>query len=567
MNIINNWQNYSMETLRYFVGMYDSREESFDKIQRAYEKAKANHVDSNGNPVKRDSGDDYITHPVAVANFLAVMRVDIDTICAGLLHDTIEDTNVTYEEIYEEFGEDVANIVEGVTKINRLDDIDLTSLPMSLDEKNPDNLRMLNKNKIIDSLLYDPRIIIVKLADRLHNMLTIGYKTKTKQKSKAIETLDLYVPLANKLGIYRIQQELEDASLKCIDEMIYRRIDINRELLKGENIPLLSEMFHKMINVIRDNIKLVGHYDESEIQGRSNDELLNETLFIGDNLSRTRIKHIYGIYDALLKFKPEDISKESYIKKIVLSRETLEKIHDLRVVKLIMKDETSCWMARMLLHKTYSPVDKYNHDYIANPKSNMYQSLHDTVLIDGKFVQFQIRTVEQEYRNTFGLAWELYKYEGENTRERILEEFKKYPAYKKLLDIKEDKSISDLESYQSLINKELLNTKEITVINKATGENITIRDDATLHDFAYLIGGPLGDHLVKATLNDTEYALDIKNGKVISTRNPFNIRLRNGDEITVEFDESITCPKESTDIDHKKAIREKKNKIFGLFKL
>lgn len=556
MNSINDWQNYNYESLMNFVKIYDNRQESIDKITKAYFLADKMHKG-----VLRASGEPYITHPVAVANFLAIMRVDIDTICAGLLHDVVEDTPLTKEDIENEFGEDIANIVEGVTKINKLKDIDLNKLNMSLNEKNPENLRMLNRKKIIDSLLYDPRIIIVKLADRLHNMLTIDYKTKNKQKSKAVETLSLYVPLANKLGIYRIQQELEDASLKCIDPMIYGRIRMNRDYLKAENLEMIDGMLNNMVNVIRDNIKLVGHYDEKEMYNRSIDDLLKETIYIGDNLSRTRIKHIYGIYDALIKLKPDNLTKEAYLKKLLFTRDTLEKIHDLRVVKLIMKDETSCWMARMLLHKTYSPVDKYGHDYIANPKSNMYQSLHDTVLYDGKFVQFQIRTEEQEYRNTYGLAWELYKYEGENTRERILEEFKKYPAYKKLSDIKEDKNVSDLENYQSLIDKEILNTKEITVINKATGKNVTIRDDATIHDFAFLIGGEMGDHLVRAVLNDTVYELKIdKNGRVERGYNPFNVRLRNGDEISVFFDENIICPRQSTDLGHKKP------KKFVLFK-
>lgn len=549
MKNINDWQNYTFDTLKDFVRMYDNRQESIDKITEAF--CCANNAHKG---VYRASGESYISHPVAVANFLAIMRVDIDTICAGLLHDVVEDTELTKEDIDLMFGSDVANIVEGVTKINKMDDIDLNSLNMSVDQKNPENLRILNRKKIIDSLLYDPRIIIVKLADRLHNMLTIGYKTKNKQKSKAVETLGLYVPLANKLGIYRIQQELEDASLKCIDPMLYERIKISREYMKKENIEMLDDMFSNMINVIKDNIKLVGHYDESEIQNRDTEELLHDTLLFGDNLSRIRIKHIYGIYDALLKLKPSDISEESYLKKLILSRENFEKIHDLRVIKLIMKDETSCWMARMLLHQTYSPVDKYGHDYIANPKSNMYKSLHDTVLCNGKFVQFQIRTEEQEYRNTYGLAWELYRYEGENTRERILDEFKKYPAYKKLLDIKEDKNVSDLENYQSLIDREVLNTKEITVINKATGKNVTLRDDATILDFAFQIAGEKGKHLVKATLNDVVYELKIKNGKVQTVQGycPFDIRLRNGDEISVEFNENFLCPRPSADMTRKK---------------
>ena len=558
---INDWNNYTIETLLEFVKMYDNRQESIDKIVAAYNLAKSSHVMPNGEPARRDSGEEYITHPVAVANFLAIMRVDIDTICAGLLHDVVEDTPVTLEEIEQKFGSDVANIVDGVTKFSDFAQVNFEKYKMSIKEKNKEALKMLTHMKIYDNLIFEVRVIIVKLIDRLHNMLTITYKTPAKQKSKALETLSIYVPLANKLGMYKIQQLLEDASLMCIDKMLFGRIKMNREIMKIENLPIIDDMFDNMKKIIKENIKLVGHYDSSEMENRSIEDLFNETLLIGDNLSRTRIKHIYGIYDALLKLKPSGETDEAYLRKLLFSRETFEKIHDLRVVKLIMKDETSCWMARMLLHKTYSPVDKYEHDYIANPKANMYQSLHDTVLVNGKFVQFQIRTEEQEHRNTYGIAWELYKFEGENTRERILEEFKKYPAYKKMLNIKEDKNIYDLENYQSLIEKEILNTKEITVINKSTGKNITIRDDATIHDFAFQIGGEMGHHLVKAILNDVVYELKYsKSGKVDKDYNPFNVRLKNGDEISVEFDENIICPRQSTDIDNKKP------KKFLLFK-
>lgn len=545
---INDWQHYSLETLIDYVKQYDQRQESIDKIFRAYDKAYKAH----DGVTRDDHKTPYIMHPVAVANFLAIMRVDIDTICAGLLHDTVEDTDVTKEEIEEEFGKNVAEIVEGVTKISNLNEVDYNSLKLSMNEKNPENLRMLNKKKIIDSLLYDPRIIIVKLADRLHNMLTIGYKTPAKQKQKAAETLELYVPLANKLGIYRIQQELEDASLKCIESYIYNRLMIIREKIKEECSPFLNSMLSEMVSDIDDNLKIIGHYDQSELDSRNRKELVNETIILGDSASRTRIKHIYGIYDALCKMKPKKCKQDtsSYIRDILFNKDAFEGIHDLRVIKLIMKDEDSCYSLIRFLHQRYGNVQNRFKDYIYNPKYNMYKSLHTTVSHDGKYVQFQIRTLEQEYRDTYGLAWELYKYEGENTRERILEEFKKYPAYQKLIDVR-DKGVSDLESYQDLIQKEILNTREITVINKTNGKNVSIREDATIRDFAYLVGGPLGDHLVKATLNDVVYELEVKNGVVNKRKVPFDIRLHDGDEISVEFDENIWCPKHNTDISKK----------------
>ncbi len=560
---INDWRNYTIETLIEFVKLYDTRPESISKIEKAYKTALALH-----GRTKRASGEPYISHPVAVANFLAIMRVDIDTICAGLLHDTIEDTNYTKEKCEKEFGLDVAEIVEGVTKINKMDDVDLTSLNMSLTDEDQKSLKILNKKKIIESLLYDPRIIIVKLADRLHNMLTIGYKTPVKQKLKAAETLELYVPLANKLGIYRIQQELEDASLKCIEPYIYNRLMVIREKIKDDNLSMLNSMLAKMVLVISDNLKDVGGFDKSEMDEKNSDDLLQETIFVGENYSRTRIKHVYGIYEALVKMAPETIDLRNpeelseYIRQLLFDKESFEEIHDLRVIKLIMKDTKSCFQVLNLLHQNYSYKNQYFKDYINAPKYNMYRSLHSTVHSeDGKFVQFQIRTVEHEMRDTYGLAWELYKFEGKNTRERILEEFKKYPAYQKLLDIKEDRTVSNLEGYQTLIDKEILSTKEITVINKATGKPVYIREDATILDFAYLVGGPLGDHLVKATLNDVVYELTIKKGKVNSKICPFNIRLKEGDELLVEFDENIWCPRPNTDIERKKSKKKAKKLI------
>jgi GTP pyrophosphokinase len=555
---INDWKNYSLETLIHYVKQYDQRQESINKIMKAYEIAEKAHKG-----VKRASGKPYISHPVAVANFLAIMRVDIDSICAGLLHDVIEDTPITKKEIEKQFGRDVAEIVEGVTKISNLDEVDYSSLKLSLDAQDPESLRMLNKKKIIDSLLYDPRIIIVKLADRLHNMLTIGYKTPVKQKSKAAETLELYVPLANKLGIYRIQQELEDASLRCIDPYIYNRLVIIREKIKADCTQFLDEMLDDMIKDIDKNLKIIGHYDQSELDKKDREELLKETVFKGKEASRTRIKHIYGIYDAIRKMQPEESEEDisAYLSRMLFDKENFEAIHDLRVIKLIMKDEDSCYSLIRFIHQRYGNVQNRFKDYIYNPKYNMYKSLHTTVSTKGKYVQFQIRTLEQEYRNTFGLAWELYKYSGKNAREKILKEFKKYPAYQKLIDIKENRAVSDLESYQSLINKEILNTREITVINKENGKNVTIRNDATIRDFAYLIGGPLGDHLVRATLNDVVYELEINNGVVNESVQPFNIRLHDGDEISVEFNKKIWCPRQSTDIEKKTETQSKTLKL------
>lgn len=521
------YRNYSMETLEYFVKKYDNRKSSINKIRAAYDFAAKRHVKPDGTPVLRKSGEPYITHPVAVANFLAIMRVDIDTICAGLLHDIIEDTKTKYPEIEAKFGKDVADLVEGVTNLGT----DLAT-----------------QTKIVDSLLDDPRKMVIKLCDRLHNMLTIKFKTRAKQKEKAIETLSLYVPIANKMGIYKIQQELENASFKVLAPRLYKSIKDAREELKQKDMPLMNNLLDQMTSVIKENVRTIGHFNMSETIGKNKDELLKKVLFKGPKYSRARIKHAYGIYDALSKLKTDkDQDTFEFVRSLNFDEETLNKIHDLRVVKLIMKDEISCFLTLNYLHQTFPHIDKYLKDYINSPKYNMYKSLHTTIVVDGKYVQFQIRTIEQELRNTYGLAWELYRFEGPSAREKIVEEFKKYPAYNKLLEINEKSSNLGLTEYKSILDRELLNTKEITVINKDTGRNMTVRDDYTIHDFAYAVGGVRGEHLVRATVNDQKYELDIKDGKVNKDYYPFGELLKNGDEVSVEFDDNIICPIPVTD--------------------
>ena len=547
---INDWRHYSETTLMDFIKLYDNNPQSLRKVEEAYGFA----YDKHKNQRPRASGEPYITHPVAAANFLAIMRMDIDSICAGLLHDTLEDTDATYPEIRENFGEDVANLVAGVTKLNRCEDMDLDSLRMQIDVNDPTTLYTLTLKNFVDSMLYDPRTPIIKGAgDRNHNMLTVGYKTPIKQQEKSRETLEVYAPLMNWYGIYRVQQLLEDTSFKHLSQQhsyLYNKILMRRNRIKAENKPFLDDILQSIIEEIRKNIKVVGHYDSADMKRKSEDELLYETILVGDKLSRSRIKHVYGIYDAFRKMMPEGKDEFSYVDQMVENEEDFEKIHDLRVVKLIMKDEISCWMARMILCDMFPPIDKYQHNYIANPKSNMYQSFHETVSIDGHLVQFQIRTEEQEHRNTYGFAWELYKYQGENTRERILEAFKKYPIYSRLVALSENEEIQTLNDYRHILDSEVLNVKEITVTDRNTGRARAIKEGSTIHDFAYLIAGHDGDHLSKAIVNDTVYTFrSDEYGNIDFSFNPFYLKLQQGDEIYVEFDENINCPKPNSDFE------------------
>ena len=516
------WSELNFDTLIDIVKSYNDKEENLIKIRKAYELAKKSHEG-----VKRASGEPYINHPVIVANFLAIMKCDVDTICAGLLHDVIEDTPVTKEEIEKEFGKDVAEIVDGVTKITRMD---------NLEQK---DLKAANTKKLVDSLLYDPRIIIVKLADRLHNMLTIGYKTPQKQESKSYETLDYFAPLANRFGMYRIQKELENASLRCLHSFDFNLINSIRENLKETNLPVLDEMLDHMKDVIKDNIGVITH-SEYELEGltgkeleEKKQELFNKNVFVGRDESRARIKHIYGIHAAL---KDQGVNFEEILK----NTENLEKIHDLRVIKLVFKDEISCYDAVSYLGKEYKIIDKYHKNYINNPKSNGYKSLHETVNYNGKLVQFQLRTLEQEHTDTFGLAWELYKLEGPDIREKILEKFKKFPIYDEISSMQNVK----LDDYEEYLKTKVLSDKPIIVINRENGESVSLKEHSTIHDFAYEIAGDMGIHLSGAILNDEFIGVKFdKNGKVNNKYYPFGVELKNGDEITVYFNEDILTPK------------------------
>ena len=516
------WSELNFDTLIDIVKSYNDKEENLIKIRKAYELAKKSHEG-----VKRASGEPYINHPVIVANFLAIMKCDVDTICAGLLHDVIEDTPVTKEEIEKEFGKDVAEIVDGVTKITRMD---------NLEQK---DLKAANTKKLVDSLLYDPRIIIVKLADRLHNMLTIGYKTPQKQESKSYETLDYFAPLANRFGMYRIQKELENASLRCLHSFDFNLINSIRENLKETNLPVLDEMLDHMKDVIKDNIGVITH-SEYELEGltgkeleEKKQELFNKNVFVGRDESRARIKHIYGIHAAL---KDQGVNFEEILK----NTENLEKIHDLRVIKLLFKDEISCYDAVSYLGKEYKIIDKFNKNYINNPKSNGYKSLHETVNYNGKLVQFQLRTLEQEHTDTFGLAWELYKLEGPDIREKILEKFKKFPIYDEISSMQNVK----LDDYEEYLKTKVLSDKPIIVINRENGESVSLKEHSTIHDFAYEIAGDMGIHLSGAILNDEFIGVKFdKNGKVNNKYYPFGVELKNGDEITVYFNEDILTPK------------------------
>lgn len=323
--------------------------ENLEIIKKAYYYAEELHKGQ-----KRQSGEDYIIHPLNVAYILAQMHADKDTICAALLHDTIEDTEITKEQIEEDFNESIAYLVDGVTKISR----------MNFSTKEEQN--MANTRKIMISMRNDIRIIIIKLADRLHNMRTLQYKSEYKQKENAQETILLYVKLADRIGLHVLKRELEDLSLQYINNDEYNRIKEMRLKVEEDSKPCIQEMLGTI------------------------DRLLNNQNISHEE--QVRIKNIYEIYKKI---------QRGY---------RLTEIHDLLSLKIIVDDIKDCYPALGAVHSEYTPINRKFKDYINKCKPNGYQSLHTTIFgTDGRLVQTQIRTKQMSKVASYGLAakWDI----------------------------------------------------------------------------------------------------------------------------------------------------------------
>ena len=298
----------------------------------------------------RKSGEPYLIHPMAVAEILADLGMDEETIVAGLLHDVVEDTSYTEEELIVDFGEDVAMLVDGVTK--------LASLKFeSKEERQAENLR-----KMFLAMSKDIRVLIIKLSDRLHNLRTINYMTHDKIIEKCRETLDIYAPLAARLGMYAIKMELEDIALKFLEPEAYYDLAEQVSQRKGEREDAINDVVERIDNALKD---IDIHYD---IYGRS--------------------KHFYSIY-----------------KKMKYQHKTLDEIFDLMAVRIIVDSVKDCYAVLGLVHTMWTPIPGRFKDYIAMPKPNMYQSLHTTVVGDnGKPFEIQIRTYEMHKIAEYGIA-------------------------------------------------------------------------------------------------------------------------------------------------------------------
>lgn len=411
--------------------------EGLEKIRKAYHYAEKLHQGQ-----KRQSGEPYITHPLNVAYILAEMHADTDTICAALLHDTIEDTDITKEELAREFGPDVANLVDGVTKISK----------MNFSSKQEKNLA--NTRKIITSIREDVRIIIIKLADRLHNMRTLQFKTKFKQQENSVETMEIFVPLAYYIGAYRIKSELEDISLQYLYPDDYKRAEEIKQKVENESKSCLNEMLLTINDIL------------------TNEEIPHEI--------KVRTKNIYGICKRLK------------------AGDKLSDIHDLLSLKVMVDTIDNCYSTLKLIHFEYHPINNRFKDYLCNPKTNMYRSLHTTVFgADDRLVQTQIRTFDMDKIASFGLTayWDINK---GNAREVMQEDLKnKYQFFKSLVDI--DNVFSDNKKFVDQVKDELFANKVYVYTPK--GEIIELPEGSTAIDFAYKIHSAIGNAMVGVEIN------------------------------------------------------------------
>lgn len=371
------------------------------------------------------------------------MHADIDTICAGLLHDTLEDTNITKENIAEDFNKEIANLVDGVTKISK----------MNFSTKQDQNLA--NTRKIITGIREDVRIIIIKLADRLHNMRTLQFKSEFKQKENSMETMDIFVPLAYYIGAYKIKGELEDLSLHYLYPEQYKEIEEIKLKIENDSKKCLQEMFQTINGILTD--KNIPH----EI--------------------RIRTKNIYGIYRKL-----EQGHK-------------IYDIHDLLALKVMVDDIANCYQTLRLIHSKFHPINGKFKDYIYNPKTNMYRSLHTTVFgADDRIVQTQIRTFDMDKVALFGLTayWDIEKGNARNVMQDELKN--KYQFFKSLIEI--DRVFANNQEFVRQVKSELFADKIYVYTTK--GDIIELPVDATAIDFAYKIHSDIGNTMVAAIVND-----------------------------------------------------------------
>lgn len=445
------------------VRKYNDDDDELRIIEKAYNYAKEKHFTQ-----KRITGDDYITHPLNVAYILTDVNADYKAICAALLHDTIEDSDGSFQEIEKLFGYDIANLVECVTKINRIN-------------FNSDSEQMVaNQRKILVGLASDVRVLIIKLADRLHNMRTLYVFSPEKQQRKARETLEILTPVAHRLGMYKIKSELEDLCLRYLNPSAYFDILEKLNYKKTEMDEAVGKMLDEVSSLLKE------HGIRHEIKGRS--------------------KSVYSIYNKLSKGR------------------SFNDIYDILALRVLVDTEQECYLALGLIHSKYKPVPKRFKDYIAMPKSNFYQSLHTTVFgIDGMLFEIQIRTYDMDRVAEYGIAshWSYKEHTSGDSKDAMDQ---KLAIFRNIIELNEDSSTP--EEFISSVKKDILFNDSIFVYTPK-GDVIELPNGSTTVDFAYKVHSEVGDKMVGAIVNDNIVPFDyvLKTGDIIKINTS---RLSNG---------------------------------------
>lgn len=415
-------------------------------VKKAYKIAEEAHASQ-----KRESGEPYIIHPLNVCMNLTKFKADGASLCAGLLHDVVEDTDYTLEDIRRLFNDDVAFLVDGVTKIS------------NLHYNTKDEATNANIRRLINSLNDDVRIIIIKLCDRLHNMQTLEFKAPEKRIRSANETLNIFVPLAYFIGAFRLKCELEDICLSYLDRESY-------DTVKQKETEIWQE-YEECIKIAT-----------SQVTEKLNERGIKFTI-------RTKMLNIYHLYQKLNKgYKLNDI-------------------HDLVNFKIIIDDTEDPYVVLGLIHKLYTPMNNKFKDYIACPKTNMYRSLHTTVFgPDNHLLQFQIKTSTMDDINTIGLAayWKYFKAEGKTKMQHELK--LNYQFFNTLRDL--NAGIDSDSDFIDRVKQEIFSNN--IYVYTLRGDIIELPNGATVIDFAYKIHTDIGNHLYKAYINGKEVKLTHK---------------------------------------------------------
>ena len=433
-------------------------------IEKAYQIARDAHKDQ-----KRKSGEPYIIHPLCVAIILADLEMDKETIAGGLLHDVVEDTVMTEAELTDVFGREVALLVDGVTKLTQLNW-----------DKDKVEIQAENLRKMFLAMAKDIRVILIKLADRLHNMRTLQYMKPEKQREKARETIEIYSPLADRLGISRIKIELDDLALRYLEPEVYKDLE--------ETIALTREARENFINEIKAEIS--SHMENAEIKCEV----------------EGRVKHFFSIY-----------------KKMLNQHKTLDQIYDIFAVRIIVDTVKDCYAALGVIHEMYKPIPGRFKDYIAMPKPNMYQSLHTTLIgSNGQPFEIQIRTYEMHRTAEYGIAahWK-YKESGSG-QVAAGDEAKKLSWLRQILEWQQD--MSDNKEFLSMLKSDLDMFSDSVYCFTPTGDVKALPSGSTPIDFAYAIHTAVGNKMVGARVNGKLVNIDyiIQNGdqiEIITSQN------------------------------------------------